>query len=193
MFNKKKEVVKPDKVKITIALRQCKKSIQGLLDNYGTLIDSYNNKITNMKKDKRFNEAERYKQRLKLVLVRQIKMENLMDQVDQIQFMIDEAFAKNDVYKTFGVVLGEANKITVSPEIKNVLKDIKEFDDIFTHGLNKMDSMFGKITSTISEVDSSTSMSLDDEIEAMLNKRLENYDEQTTKEAEVEDDLFTLE
>ncbi|MBO5287503.1 MAG: hypothetical protein J6B34_05200 [Clostridia bacterium] len=193
MFNKKKPVEKPNKIKIQLALDRCKESIQTLLDTYGQTIEGYLAKMTNLKKEGRLTEAARYKEKLKIVLSRQTKMMDLMDQVEQFGFMIDEAFAKNDVYGTLGTVLGEANKISVSPEIKKILNDVNKFDDIFTKGLNKMDAVFGKISKTVVDVSESTSNNQDHEIEAIVNSRIEQYDQQTTREAEgTELGLFDL-
>ena len=190
----KKPVEKPNKIKIELALERCKESIQELLNQYGQTIDGYLAKMVNLKKEGRVTEAARYKEKLKLVLSRQTKMMDLMDQVEQFGFMIDEAFAKNNVYQTLGTVLGEANKISVSPEIKKILHDVNKFDDIFTKGLNKMDNIFGKISRTVVDVNESTSNAQDSEIEAIVNSRLEKYDEQTTAEAEAanEVNLFAL-
>lgn len=193
MFKSKKPVEKPNKIKIQLALDRCKESIQTLLDTYGQTIEGYLAKMTNLKKEGRLTEAARYKEKLKLVLSRQTKMMDLMDQVEQFGFMIDEAFAKNDVYGTLGTVLGEANKISVSPEIKKILNDVNKFDDIFTKGLNKMDAVFGKISKTVVDVSESTSNNQDREIEAIVNSRIEQYDQQTTRDAEgTELGLFDL-
>ena len=61
---KKKPAEKPSRVKIEMAFDRCKEAIQELLNDYGTRIDGYLAKITNLKKEKRFSEAERYKENL---------------------------------------------------------------------------------------------------------------------------------
>lgn len=82
----------------------------------------------------------------KLVLSRQAKMNDLLDQVEQFSYMIDEVFAKNAVYNSLGTVLNETNKIDISPEVKKILKQVSDFEDIFSKGLNKLDSVFGKVS-----------------------------------------------
>lgn len=192
MKDKKSKDVKPNKVKIELAFDKCKDSIQSLLDQYQTTIDGYLSRMVMLKKESRVTEADRYKQKLKLVLSRQAKMQDLMDQVEQFSYMIDEAFAKNSVYESLGTVLNETNKIDVSPEIKKILKQVNDFDDIFSKGLKKMDTIFGKVSGKISDIDTATSVSQDREIDDIISKRLEQYDEQTTHEAEATEGLFKL-
>ncbi|MGN0814513.1 MAG: hypothetical protein ACI4MH_04690 [Candidatus Coproplasma sp.] len=183
---------KPNKIKIQMAFDRCKDSIQQLLDQYQNNIDGYLSKMVALKKEGRVTEAERYKNKLKLVLSRQQKMNDLMDQVDQFSYMIDEAFAKNSVYESLGTVLTETNKINMSPEIKKILQQVNDFDDIFTKGLNKMDTIFGKVSRKISDIDAETSAVQDKEIDEIVARRLEQYDEQTTQQAQMDNSLFSL-
>lgn len=185
LFGKKqKPVEKPNRIKIQLALDKCKDSIKGLLSQYETTIDGYQNKMVNLKKEGRNMEAETYKNKLKMVLNRRIKMQDLMDKIEQFEFMIDEAFAKNQVYQTMGLVLGEANKMSVSPELKSIFKQMNTFQDIFTEGLGKLDNVFGKISKSIEDVDQSTSNAQDAEIDEIVNRQLEQYDQETTRKAE---------
>ena len=183
---------KPSKIKIEMAFDKCKDSVQELLDQYQVTIDGYLAKMVALKKEGRIVEADRYKQKLKLVLGRQAKMNELMDQVEQFSYMIDEAFAKSAVYDSLGAVMSETNKINMSPEIKKMLKQVNDFDDIFSKGLNKMDSIFGKVSRKISDIDSDMSNVHDKEIDDIVSKRLDQYDHQTTVEAEADNDLFKL-
>ena len=193
MFGKKKEKqkeapVKPNRFKIEMALERCKESIQGLLDQYSKTEQEYIRKMVDLKKEGRLAEAERYKQKLKMLFARQTKMNDLMDQVEQFGYMIDEAFAKNDVYQSLGMVLGEANKVSVAPELKQILSDVKAFEETFTTGLNKMDSIFGKISRTVEDVNETTATAQDAEIEARVNARLAKVDEETTATAAAENE-----
>lgn len=193
MFGKKKEKqkeapVKPNRFKIEMALERCKESIQGLLDQYSKTEQEYIRKMVDLKKEGRAAEAERYKQKLKMLFARQTKMNDLMDQVEQFGYMIDEAFAKNDVYQSLGMVLGEANKVSVAPELKQILSDVKAFEETFTTGLNKMDSIFGKISRTVEDVNETTATAQDAEIEARVNARLAKVDEETTATAAAENE-----
>lgn len=192
MKGKDNKDLKPNKIKIEMAFDNCKDSIQGLLDQYQTTIDGYLTKMVALKKEGRISEADRYKQKLKMVLARQAKMNDLMDQVEQFAYMIDEAFAKNAVYESLGTVLQETNKIDMSPEVKKILKQVSDFDDIFSKGLNKMDSIFGRVSKKISDIDQATSVSQDREIDDIVSRRLEQYDMQTTQEADAEAGLFNL-
>lgn len=192
MKGKDNKDLKPNRIKIEMAFDNCKDSIQGLLDQYQATIDGYLTKMVALKKEGRITEADRYKQKLKLVLARQAKMLDLMDQVEQFSYMIDEAFAKSAVYESLGTVLHETNKIDMSPEVKKILKQVSEFDDVFSKGLNKMDSIFGKVSKKISDIDQATSVSQDREIDDIVARRLEQYDMQTTQEADAEAGLFNL-
>ena len=86
-------------------------------------------------------------------------MNDLLDQVEQFSYMIDEVFAKNAVYNSLGTVLNETNKIDISPEVKKILKQVSDFEDIFSKGLNKLDSVFGKVSQKISDIDNNISAS----------------------------------
>ncbi len=192
MSGKNNKNAQPNKVKIDLALDNCKDSIKGLLDQYQATVESYLSKIVNLKRERRISEVDRYKQKLKLVLARQAKMQDLMDQVEQFSFMIDEAFAKNAVYASIGTVLDETNKISISPEIKKILKQVSDFDDIFSKGIKKMDGIFGRVSKKISDIDNAASSVNDKEIDDIVSSRLEQYDEITSQEAEADEDLFDL-
>lgn len=192
MKSKDNKSAKPNKVKIDLAFDGCKDSIQELLDQYQATVDGYLSKMVSLKKEGRIAEADRYKQKLKLVLSRQAKMNDLLDQVEQFSYMIDEVFAKNAVYNSLGTVLNETNKIDISPEVKKILKQVSDFEDIFSKGLNKLDSVFGKVSQKISDIDNSISASQDSEIDAIVERRLAQYEEQTTREAQTESDVFRL-
>lgn len=192
MKSKDNKNAKPNKVKIELAFDGCKDSIQELLDQYQATIDGYLSKMVSLKREGRITEADRYKQKLKLVLSRQAKMNDLLDRVEQFSYMIDEVFAKNAVYNSLGTVLNETNKIDISPEVKKILKQVSDFEDIFSKGLNKLDSVFGKVSQKISDIDNSISASQDSEIDAIVERRLAQYEEQTTREAQTESDVFRL-
>lgn len=192
MKSKDNKNAKPNKVKIELAFDGCKDSIQELLDQYQATIDGYLSKMVSLKREGRIAEADRYKQKLKLVLSRQAKMNDLLDQVEQFSYMIDEVFAKNAVYNSLGTVLNETNKIDISPEVKKILKQVSDFEDIFSKGLNKLDSVFGKVSQKISDIDNNISASQDSEIDAIVERRLAQYEEQTTREAQTESDVFRL-
>ena len=192
MKSKDNKNAKPNKVKIELAFDGCKDSIQELLDQYQATIDGYLSKMVSLKREGRIAEADRYKQKLKLVLSRQAKMNDLLDQVEQFSYMIDEVFAKNAVYNSLGTVLNETNKIDISPEVKKILKQVSDFEDIFSKGLNKLDSVFGKVSQKISDIDNSISASQDSEIDAIVERRLAQYEEQTTREEQTESDVFRL-
>ena len=192
MKSKDNKSAKPNKVKIELAFDGCKDSIQELLDQYQATIDGYLSKMVSLKREGRIAEADRYKQKLKLVLSRQAKMNDLLDQVEQFSYMIDEVIAKNAVYNSLGTVLNETNKIDISPEVKKILKQVSDFEDIFSKGLNKLDSVFGKVSQKISDIDNNISASQDSEIDAIVERRLAQYEEQTTREAQTESDVFRL-
>ena len=188
--NNKQE--KPSKIKIEMAFDRCKESVQELLDQYQATIDGYLAKMVALKKEGRMAEADRYKEKLKLVLGRQAKMNDLMDQIDQFSYMFDEVFAKSAVYDALGSVMNETNKINMSPEIKKMLQQVNDFDDIFSKGMKKMDSIFGKVSRKISDIDQSANATMDKEIDDIVSRRLDQYDQQTTIEAESESNLFKL-
>lgn len=192
MLEKKEKKEKPNKIKIDLAFEKCRESIQELLDQYQETIDNYLAKMISLKREGYHTEADRYKQKLKLVLSRQAKMNELMDQVEQFSFMVDEAFAKSAVYDTLGSVMNETNKINMSPEIRKMLKQVNKFDDIFTKRINKLDNVFGKVSRKISEIDSDISTIKDSEIDDIVSKKLESYDRQTTIAAESDISMFKL-
>ena len=182
----------PNKIKIDMAFDNCRDSVQDLLDQYQSTIDGYVSKMVLLKREGRVTEADRYKQRLRLVLARQTKMNDLMDQIDQFSYMVDEAFAKNAVYGALGSVMEETNKINMNVEIKKMLKQVSEFDDIFSKGLKTMDAIFGRVSNKISDIDKNMSGVQDKEIDLIVSKRLEQYDRQTTQDAATNSDLFKL-
>ena len=71
-------------------------------------------------------------------------MNDLMDQVEQFQFMIDEAFAKSTVYGTLSEVLDETNKMDMAPQIKKIIKGMNKFEKSFKKDCLKFDTIFSK-------------------------------------------------
>lgn len=192
-MKKDKEIVRPNKIKIDLTLSRCKESIQTMLNNYNVRIEGYLAKMVNLKKEKRFLEADRYKNKLKTVLASQTKMNDLMDKVEQFEFVIDEAFAKNSVYNALGDVLSETNKVNMAPEIKNIIKDINKFEKMFSSNCTKFDGIFNKISKSVNDIDS-TNYAQDSEIDAIVNSRLQEYDNQTTERANNEiKSMFSIE
>lgn len=177
-LNNKKE--QPSQTKISISIMKCKDNIQDMLNLYNGKVEEYITKLVSLKKEKRYADADRCKDRLKVVLANQTKMEDLMDQVEQFEFMINEAFAKYNLYNTLGTALEETNKIVMAPEIKRIIKDLANFEKVFTKNCSRFDSIFGKVKNSVSKIDSNT-YSQDAEIEAIVNGRLKEYDEKTTK------------
>ena len=191
MFKKKPEQ-KPSRTKIDLAFDKCKEAIQELLNDYDARINMYADKITDLKKNKRFSEADRYKDKLKLVIARQTKMMDLMDQVEQFGFMIDEAFAKNTVYGTLGSILNETNKMNMAPEIKSIVKNMNNFEKQFKKDCLQFNNIFGKISKSVVSIDNS-SYQQDAEVDQIVNSRMKDIDEETTRRAEEVEDLFSLE
>lgn len=179
----KKEKEKPSKIKIDLAFDKCKDSVNELLNGYKKRIDECVEKMAILKSEKRFTEAERYREKLKLVLSRQSKMLDLLDQVENFQFMIDEAFAKNVVYNTFGSVLNESNKINMAPEVRKIVRSMNKFEKGFKKDVIKFNNIFGKISKSVTNIDNS-SITNDSEIDNVVNNRLKEYDEHTSKMAE---------
>lgn len=189
MIYKKKEdnkmkKEKPNKIKIEMAFDSCKTAILELLNGYNSRIDDYCLKIKELKSKNLMPEVERYNNKLKLILSKQAKMLNLMDQVEQFGFMIDEAFAKNTVYSTFGSVLAETNKINMAPEVKKIVKSMNSFEKKFKRDCVKFNSIFNKISKSVTDIDNSLYAN-DSELDNFVNSRFKEYDEYTTKEAEI--------
>lgn len=197
MFGKKKKeevkkVEKPNRFKIDNAFENCQNTIQTLLDQYQGKIDNYLATMVSLKKQKRYQEADRYKTKMKRVLASQAKMEGLLDQVEQFKFMVDEAFAKNEVYGSLSTALGETNKFDMSVEVKQMLKDMGEFEDNFTKNMSKLDNIFGNVSKKIGDISDESSVQLDGEIDALVNARLNALDEESTKQAEEDEEAFNF-
>ena len=130
---------KPNKVKIELAFDRCKDSVQELLDQYQSTIDGYLAKMVALKKEGRLVEADRYKQKLKLVLGRQAKMNELMDQVEQFSYMIDEAFAKvEEMYQNYMIAKSSLTYEEQQAEEKNIIANEQKIttyqENVFGNG-----------------------------------------------------------
>lgn len=187
MFNKKnKKVEKPSRFKIDNAMDSCKESIQNMLNSYDETIQIYTDKIVALRKEKRSAEANRFIEKLKQAMYRRERMGQLYDQVESFGMMINEAFAKQEVYQTLGTALGEVNKLTISPEMKSIMKDMKEFENTFAKGLNSFDSIFSNIGKSMNHIDLDTSNEYDSEITQIVNDKIANM-EKTSLNVESED------
>ncbi len=188
MFNKK-NVEKPNRLKIESKINQCKDSINDMLEEYDNNIQNYINKIVTCKKEHRLSEVDNYKNKLKMTLYRRERMSKLLDQVDSFQMMINEAFAKNEVYSALGTIMNEAGKIQMNPEIKKTLKQMNDFEKSFTKNCNTFDSVFKNIGSSVDSIDKQVANDYDSEIDNIVNDRMKIYDETVLK---VVDDIESI-
>lgn len=190
MFNKKdKKAEKPSRFKIDNAMDTCKESIQNMLNSYDENIDMYTDKIVALRKAKRNAEANRFIEKLKQTMYRRERMSQLYDQVEAFNMMINEAFAKQEVYKTLGTAIGEVNKLNISPEMKTIMKDMKEFESTFAKGLNSFDSIFSNIGKSMNHIDLDTSNEYDSEITAIVNDKIANMEKTSLNVDENEEEL----
>lgn len=184
-FGKKKEVVeKPNKIKIDIKFDKVRDNITERLDAYDNKLDIIRQKIIEAKKSGNNLEAKRQTQSYRQVSVYKHKTQELLDKLENFQFMIDEAFTKMELYETFGEVMGEVSKINASVEVKEMLKDINGFEKNFSAQVAKLDQMFGIVTKSISDVDQSTKTEIDTELEAQLDREMAQLEEDTTNQAQ---------
>jgi hypothetical protein len=65
-----------------------------------------------------------------------------------------------------------------------MLKDIQSFEKNFSAQFQKLDQMFGVVTKSISDVDQSTKTEIDSELEAQLDREMQQLDEDTTSQAQ---------
>lgn len=197
MFNKKdKKVAKPSRFKIDNAMESCKESIQNMLNSYDENVQLYTDKIIALRKEKRMAEANRYIEKLKQTMYRRERMGQLFDQVESFNMMINEAFAKQEVYQTLGTALGEVNKLSISPQMKSIMKDMKEFESTFAKGLNSFDSIFSNIGKSMNHIDLDTSNEYDAEITQIVNDKIANMEKTSlnvdNEDSELDDILNSL-
>jgi hypothetical protein len=65
-----------------------------------------------------------------------------------------------------------------------MLKDIQSFGKNFSAQFQKLDQMVGVVTKSISDVDQSTKTEIDSELEAQLDREMQQLDEDTTSQAQ---------
>ena len=186
MFGRKKkttQIEKPNKFRIKMKIDTCKQSIQGILNEYETKIEGYLTKMTNLKKENRFNEAENYKAKLKTILVQQAVMNKMMDRVDEFSFMVDQMLANISIATNFNAILTEVNKIANSESVTSMIKGMDQFQRTFIKESEQFNGTFDSISRLMNEANVATE-SMDAEIDAIVNSRLDQYDTQTTMEAE---------
>ncbi len=183
---------KVNKFSIQNSLDNCKESIQAMLDNYDQNIEMYTNKVVSMMKQKRRAEASRYKEKLKQIMFRKERMSQLYDQVDSFQMMIDEAFAKNEVYNTLGKAVSQVNSITMNPKMDAILKDMKQFEKSFANGCNSFDQIFEKIGGSMNKIDLDASNEFDAEIKSIVDSKMEQMEETTFNVDEDEKEIDDL-
>jgi hypothetical protein len=184
-FGKKKEVVeKPNKVRIDIKFDKVRENITERLDSYENKLEIIRQKIVSAKQAGNNLEAKNQTANYKQVSIYKHKTQDLLNKLENFQFMIDEAFTKMELYETFGEVMGEVSKINASVEVKGMLKDIQSFEKNFSAQFQKLDQMFGLVTKSISDVDQSTKTEIDAELEAQLEREMQQLEEDTTNQAQ---------
>ena len=184
-FGKKKEAVeKPNKVRIDIKFDKVRENITERLDSYENKLEIIRQKIVSAKQEGNNIEAKNQALNYKQVSIYKHKTQDLLNKLENFQFMIDEAFTKMELYETFGEVMGEVSKINASVEVKGMLKDIQSFEKNFSAQFQKLDQMFGLVTKSISDVDQSTKTEIDAELEAQLEREMQQLEEDTTNQAQ---------
>jgi hypothetical protein len=181
---KKEEIEKPNKIKIDIKFDKVRDNITERLDAYENKLEIIRQKIVAAKRANNNIEAKHQADNYKQISVYKYKTQDLLNKLENFQFMIDEAFTKMELYETFGEVMGEVSKINASVEVKGMLKDIQSFEKNFSAQFQKLDQMFGLVTKSISDVDQSTKTEIDAELEAQLEREMQQLDEDTTSQAQ---------
>ena len=185
MFGKKKEEQpKPSKFKIQMSIDRCKDSIQEMLDRYDEQQEEYLNKAREAAKQHRNMDVKRYVGRAKMMAQHKAKMDIMYDRVDQLSFMVEEAFAKKEFAATLGSALGEVSRVSLDLDVKGLMKDLKNFEDIFGKTFAGMDSVFDSISGSVNKVDESTSNAIDAEINERLDQEYDELEQQIIQEAD---------
>lgn len=185
LFSKKKDkgvevkAEKPNRFKIENQFSRCRDSIDSMLEAYDQNINLYMNKIIACKQENKRLEADRYLGKLKQVMYRKERMAQLYDQIESFEMMINEAFAKNDVYQTLGTALNEVNKGSMISELQNITSDMQKFEKNFTESCNFFDHIFDNVGKSINSIDLDTSNDFDDEISAIVNDKVKQLEETT--------------
>ncbi len=188
-MKKKKEQL--SKVQIDLQFGRCKEQIEEAMNEYNAKIEGYTTRIANLKKQKRFAEAEQWTTNLKNALISQTKMNTLYSQVDQFHAMISEAYLRKNFYGSVSKVLDMMNSTNIDFEIKNMVKGLNKFEKIFKRSTFKFNAIFGKVNKSINDINKADTANSD--MEGMINARLKEIDDLTTKMAESDDEnLFKL-
>lgn len=186
---KKKDEPKINVSAIENSFDATKEKVQEMLDNYDMQIENYTNKVVTCLKQKRKSEANRYKEKLKQIMFRRERMSQLYDQIDSFQMMINEALAKNEVYKTLGNTLSQVNTIKMNPQMASIIKEMKKFEKDFADSVSSFDRIFDNVGGSINKIDLDTSNEFDSEIKAIVDDKLQQM-EDTTFNVEEKDDAI---
>lgn len=186
---KKKDEPKINVSAIENSFDATKEKVQEMLDNYDMQIENYTNKVVTCLKQKRKSEANRYKEKLKQIMFRRERMSQLYDQIDSFQMMINEALAKNEVYKTLGNTLAQVNTIKMNPQMASIIKEMKKFEKDFADSVSSFDRIFDNVGGSINKIDLDTSNEFDSEIKAIVDDKLQQM-EDTTFNVEEKDDAI---
>ena len=186
---KKKDEPKINVSAIENSFDATKEKVQEMLDNYDMQIENYTNKVVTCLKQKRQSEANRYKEKLKQIMFRRERMSQLYDQIDSFQMMINEALAKNEVYKTLGNTLAQVNTIKMNPQMASIIKEMKKFEKDFADSVSSFDRIFDNVGGSINKIDLDTSNEFDSEIKAIVDDKLQQM-EDTTFNVEEKDDAI---
>ncbi len=184
ILKKKEPIEKPNKVKIDVKFEKVRDAINERLEDYDNKLDIIRQKVVQYKQQGNTLEANRCMNTYRQTSIYRHKTVELLDKLEQFQFMIDEAFTKMELYETVGEVMGEVSKINISPEVKGMLKDLKNFEGEFVNQFNKLDQMFGVVTDSINNVDTSTKTQIDTELQAQIDREMKQFEEDTTNQAQ---------
>ena len=185
----KKEEPKINVSAIENSFDATREKVQEMVDSYDMQIENYTNKVVACLKQKRKSEANRYKEKLKQIMFRRERMNQLYDQIDSFQMMINEALAKNEVYKTLGNTLAQVNTIKMNPQMTSIIKEMKKFEKDFADSVSSFDRIFDNVGGSINKIDLDSSNEFDSEIKSIVDDKLQQM-EDTTFNVEEKDDAI---
>ena len=147
---------KEDKVyrfKFDIAISECKRQIDSQIELYEQDMKTTEENAISCLKNEDYFALERHKNHYKMVLVRRLKLENILEQIYKLKFTVEESKVLAEVCNSFKKVITDSTTTKQASKLKRLMKKVFKIEKTFKNDYIRLEKIFNKITESMKDID----------------------------------------
>ena len=147
---------KEDKVyrfKFDIAISECKRQIDSQIELYEQDMKTTEENAILCLKNEDYFALERHKNHYKMVLVRRLKLENILEQIYKLKFTVEESKVLAEVCNSFKKVITDSTTTKQASKLKRLMKKVFKIEKTFKNDYIRLEKIFNKITESMKDID----------------------------------------